>query len=59
MGMKWFSEMRVETLGRNFAVAGALAFSYRLGRAHEDFERVRLTARVYDSHGRPNRARDD
>ena len=33
MGIMWMVDMRVETLARNFAVAGAIEFGRRLGEA--------------------------
>lgn len=37
----WYIELRLETLGRNLAVAGGIALGYRLGLAHRDFESYR------------------
>lgn len=41
LGGAWLSEYVAFCLGHNFAIAGALATQYALGRAHAEFEALR------------------
>lgn len=47
LGHKWLREYTAFCLGHNLATAGALELAYRLGRAHDDFERLRLGVSAY------------
>ncbi len=41
LGWYWRAEYLLFCIGHNLAVAGALEFYYRLGKAHADFELLR------------------
>lgn len=41
LGTKWVWQMYMELLARNIATAAGLTYAYRLGRAHDEFERAR------------------
>ncbi len=40
LGGAWLGEFVAWCLGHNLSIAGALATQYRLGRAHDEFERM-------------------
>jgi hypothetical protein len=42
LGNRWWYSLRLEWLGNNLAVAGALEYAYRLGHANREIRDLRL-----------------